>query len=78
MRTTASRPVDVHTALKSYTIWAARQIFAETETGSVEMGKWADLAVWDRNPYEVATRGLKEMRCMMTLCKRKVVFERAK
>jgi predicted amidohydrolase YtcJ len=70
--------VDVHTALKSYTIWAARQIFAETETGSVETGKWADLAVWDRNPYTVATSELKEMRCMMTLYKGKVVFERAK
>jgi predicted amidohydrolase YtcJ len=70
--------VDVHTALKSYTIWAARQIFAETETGSVEAGKWADLAVWDRNPYAVATSELKEMRCLMTLYKGKVVFERTK
>jgi predicted amidohydrolase YtcJ len=70
--------VDVHTALKSYTIWAARQIFAETETGSVETGKWADLAVWDRNPYTVPTADLKEMKCMMTLYKGKVVFERAK
>ncbi|MBB5055405.1 hypothetical protein HDF16_000074 [Granulicella aggregans] len=70
--------VDVHTALKSYTIWAARQIFAETETGSVETGKWADLAVWDRNPYAVPTADLKEMKCMMTLYKGKVVFERAK
>jgi predicted amidohydrolase YtcJ len=70
--------VDVHTALKSYTIWAARQIFAETETGSIETGKWADLAVWDRNPYAVPTSDLKEMRCMMTLYKGKVVFERQK
>jgi predicted amidohydrolase YtcJ len=68
--------VDVHTALKSYTIWAARQIFAETETGSVETGKWADLAVWDRNPYKVPTADLKEMQCMMTFYKGKVVFER--
>ena len=70
--------VDVHTALKSYTVWAARQIFAETETGSIEDGKWADLAVWDRNPYAVPTSELKEMRCMMTFYKGKVVFERQK
>ncbi len=68
--------VDVHTALKSYTIWAARQIFAEKETGSIEPGKWADLAVWDRNPYGVPTGELEEMRCMMTLFKGKLVFER--
>jgi predicted amidohydrolase YtcJ len=68
--------VDVHTALKSYTIWAARQIFADKQTGSLETGKWADLAVWDRNPYAVATDSLKGMRCVMTLYKGKVVFER--
>lgn len=70
--------VDVHTALKSYTIWAARQIFSEKETGSVEAGKWADLAIWDRNPYAVPPADLKEMRCMATLYKGKVVFERSK
>jgi predicted amidohydrolase YtcJ len=68
--------VDVHTALKSYTIWAARQIFEEKQTGSLETGKWADLAVWDRNPYAVATDSVKDMRCMMTFYKGKVVFER--
>jgi predicted amidohydrolase YtcJ len=68
--------VDVHTALKSYTIWAARQIFEEKQTGSLESGKWADLAVWDRNPYAVATDSLKGMRCLMTLYKGKVVYER--
>jgi predicted amidohydrolase YtcJ len=67
--------VDVHTALKSYTIWAARQIFEEKQTGSIEMGKWADLAVWDRNPYGVATDALKDMRCLMTFYKGKLVFE---
>jgi predicted amidohydrolase YtcJ len=68
--------IDVHTALHSYTIWAARQIFADQQTGSVEAGKWADLAIWDRNPYAVPTDSLKEMRCLMTLYKGKVVFER--
>jgi predicted amidohydrolase YtcJ len=68
--------IDVHTALRSYTIWAARQIFSEQQTGSVETGKWADLAIWDRNPYAVPTASLKDMRCLMTLYKGKVVFER--
>jgi len=67
--------VDVHTALKSYTIWAARQLFLEKETGTIEAGKWADLVVWDRNPYSVPTAELKDMKCTMTLYKGKVVFE---
>jgi predicted amidohydrolase YtcJ len=68
--------IDVHTALRSYTIWAARQLFIEHQTGSLEPGKWADIAVWDRNPYAVPTVELKDMRCEMTLYKGKVVFER--
>ena len=68
--------VDVHVALRSYTAWAARQIFLEKETGTIEAGKWADLAVWDRNPYSVPTSDLKDMKCTMTLYKGKVVFER--
>ncbi len=68
--------VDVHTALRSYTEWAARQLFLEKETGTVAVGKWADLAVWDRNPYTAPTSELKGMKCMMTLYKGTVVFER--
>jgi predicted amidohydrolase YtcJ len=72
----AAEAVDVHTALRSYTDWAARQLFLEKETGTVAVGKWADLAVWDRNPYAAPTAELKEMKCMMTLYKGTVVFER--
>lgn len=68
--------VDIRTALRSYTIWAARQLFADRETGSLEVGKWADIAVWDRNPYAVPTAALKDMRCEMTVYKGQVVFER--
>jgi len=68
--------VDVHVALRSYTAWAARQIFLEKETGTIEAGKWADLAVWDRNPYSVPISDLKDMKCTMTFYKGKVVFER--
>ncbi len=68
--------IDVRTALKSYTIWAARQIFEEKDTGSLEPGKWADLAVWDRNPYTVPTESLKDMQCIMTFYKGSIVFEK--
>jgi predicted amidohydrolase YtcJ len=67
--------IDVHTALKSYTIWAARQIFEENNTGSLEPGKWADLVVWDGNPYTVPTGSLKDMHCLMTFYKGNLVFE---
>jgi predicted amidohydrolase YtcJ len=68
--------VDIHTALRSHTLWAARQLFLEKQTGSLEVGKLADIAIWDRNPYAVPTAALKDMRCMMTLFGGKVVFAR--
>ncbi len=68
--------VDIHTALRSHTLWAARQLFLEKQTGSLEVGKLADIAIWDRNPYAVETAALKDMHCMMTLFGGKVVFVR--
>ncbi|MEP7380647.1 MAG: amidohydrolase family protein [Gemmatimonadota bacterium] len=66
--------VNVHTALKAATIWAAHQFFMDDQIGSIEVGKLADLAVWDRDPYSVATPELKEMRCLLTLFGGKVVY----
>ena len=68
--------VDVRAALRSVTIWAARQMFLETKIGSIEVGKYADLAVWDRNPYQVPTSDLKEMQCELTVFSGKIVFQR--
>ncbi len=67
--------VDIHTALRSYTAWAARQLFLEDRVGTIEVGKEADLAVWDRNPYAVATAELARLRCEMTLVAGRVVFD---
>jgi hypothetical protein len=69
--------IDIHTALKSYTIWAAHQLFIEDQAGSLEVGKSADLAVWDRDPYRVPTDSLKEMRCELTVFRGEVVYRAA-
>jgi predicted amidohydrolase YtcJ len=69
--------VDVRTALRSYTIWSARQMFMEDRIGSLEPGKYADIAVWDRDPYGVATAQLEDLECQMTLFNGRVVYERS-
>ncbi|MEZ5286201.1 MAG: amidohydrolase [Vicinamibacterales bacterium] len=66
--------VDVRTALRSYTIWAAHTMFLEDRVGSIEVGKEADLAVWDRNPYEVPPAALKDLSCRMTFVRGRRVF----
>ena len=69
--------IDIRTALKSYTIWAARQLFLEKEIGSLEVGKQADIAIWDRDMYKVPTAELKGLRCEMTLLGGTVVFAKS-
>lgn len=66
--------VDIHTALRSYTAWGARQMFLENKIGSLEAGKRADIAVWDRDPYTVPADEIKDMKCLMTLFNGEVVY----
>jgi predicted amidohydrolase YtcJ len=68
--------VNVKTALRSYTTWAARQMFLEDRVGTIEAGKDADLAVWDKNPYDVPTAALKDLRCELTLVRGRIVYKR--
>jgi hypothetical protein len=67
--------VDIHAALRSYTTWAARQLFLDSRTGSLEPGKDADIAVWDRNPYDMPSAELRNLHCEMTLLAGGVVFD---
>ena len=69
--------VDVMTALTSFTLWGAHQMFMEDKIGSIEVGKYADLAVWDRDLSAVPTIELRDMSCEMTIFNGDVVFDRA-
>jgi len=67
--------VDIRAALRSYTIWAARQLFLEDRIGSLEAGKDADIAVWTRNPYTMPADDLQHLRCELTLLAGRVVYQ---
>ncbi len=66
--------IDIRTALKSYTIWNAPQLFLEEEIGSLEVGKYADLVVWDTDLYTASPEAIKEMRALMTLLQGETVY----
>ncbi|MFV0389076.1 MAG: amidohydrolase family protein [Pyrinomonadaceae bacterium] len=57
-------------ALKMVTINPAKQLGIDKQTGSIEVGKDADIAIWSENPLSVYTR------CEMTLVDGEVVFDR--
>ncbi|MFQ6003978.1 MAG: amidohydrolase [Woeseia sp.] len=59
--------ISVQDALKSYTTSAARQVFLEDKIGSIETGKYADIVVWDRDPYSVSTAAIKDLKALLTV-----------
>jgi len=67
--------IDIHAALRSYTSWGARQLFLDDRIGSLEVGKEADIAVWDRNMYEVPAAQLRDLHCELTILHGEVVYD---
>jgi hypothetical protein len=66
--------IDIKTALRAQTIWAAHQMFLDGRIGSIEIGKEADLAVWQQDMYSVPTDALKDLKCVLTLFRGSVVY----
>jgi predicted amidohydrolase YtcJ len=69
----SAQSVDIHTALRSYTIWAAHQIFLDDKVGSIEPGKDADIAVWDQDLYTMPAAAIRDLKCELTLFHGRVV-----
>lgn len=66
--------IDVHTALRAFTINAAHQVFMDDATGSLEPGKRADIAVWDTDFYSAPAAAIKDAACRMTIFDGAVVY----
>jgi predicted amidohydrolase YtcJ len=72
-----SESVDIHTALRSYTLWSAHQLFLDDQVGSIEPGKLADIAVWDVDLYSVPASDIKKMKCELTIFGGQIVYKAA-
>ncbi len=62
--------------LRSFTANSAYALFLETETGSIEAGKFADMIVIDKNIFEIPVMELENTRVFMTIFKGEVVYQR--
>jgi predicted amidohydrolase YtcJ len=61
-------------AIAGYTIRGAYLDFTEKETGSIEVGKAADLIVLDRNLFEIPASQIHEAKVLWTLLEGKEVY----
>jgi predicted amidohydrolase YtcJ len=68
--------VDLPTMLAMYTINAAWAMHQERETGSIEVGKLADLIVLDRDLFALAAWRIHEAKVVRTLYEGRTVYRR--
>ena len=66
--------VDLPLMLAGYTINGAFVNFQESETGSIEVGKAADLIVLDRNLFEIPAHEIHLAKVLLTVLEGKEVF----
>jgi len=72
----ADQAVTREEALRLYTSSAARYSFSEHKTGSIEPGKFADLAILSADPLTVAEDDLKDIVALRTMVAGRTVFAR--
>lgn len=66
--------VELNTMLRAYTSNAAWAAGDEATAGTLEPGKWADLAVLDRNLHAIPTTEIAKARVLLTLLEGRAVF----
>lgn len=66
--------LDIVTCLESYTINNAYASYSEKKAGSIAAGKYADLIVLDRNPFESTPEEIKNTVVETTFLNGKIVF----
>jgi predicted amidohydrolase YtcJ len=63
-------------ALRMLTLWPAYGAFQERERGSIEVGKYADLTVFDRDFMTVPPADILEAETVMTVVGGKIMYQR--
>lgn len=54
--------ITVQQALRAMTVHGAYQLRLQDKTGSLEVGKWADIQIVDRSPYTTPVPALDSLR----------------
>ena len=66
--------LDLETMLAAYTINGAYFMQQEDVTGSIEVGKYADLVVLDQNLFEIPVHEISDTKVLLTLLEGEVVY----
>jgi predicted amidohydrolase YtcJ len=75
-RLDSAESISIQEALKMQTMGSAYSGFQEREIGSIEIGKLADMVVWDRDYYSVSKDEIKDVKAVMTFVGGKIVYDK--
>ena len=70
----AEERVDLKTMIEAYTINGAWIMHQEDITGSIEVGKYADLIILDKNIFEIAPNEIHKARVLQTFLEGKRIY----
>lgn len=63
-------------AVKCFTKWAAYAVFEENKKGTIEIGKWADFIVLDKDLFKIEPKEILNTNVVLTVVNGKVVYEK--
>ncbi len=70
-----SEKLNMHEALRIHTMGSAYAGFADTSTGSLEVGKLADLVVWNKDLYNMSQTDAVNLAAELTIVGGKIVYD---
>ena len=73
---TADQCLTLAETLKGYTVEANYSCRFEHKCGTLEAGKYADIVVWDKNPFDIAPEEIKDCCAVMTISNGRIVYQR--
>jgi predicted amidohydrolase YtcJ len=73
-----SERLTMQEALRIHTMGSAYAGFAESTTGSLEPGKYADLVVWSHDLYAITPAEMNDLAAEMTVVNGKIAFDAGK
>jgi predicted amidohydrolase YtcJ len=63
-------------AIEQYTLGSAYAEFQEKEKGSIAPGKWADLAVMEKDLFQIPQKEILKTAVVMTILAGKIIFKK--
>ncbi len=71
-----NQKLTIDEAIKCFTKWPAYAVFEENKKGTIEIGKWADFTILDKDLYNISPEKILKTNVIMTVVNGRIVFKK--